>query len=128
MIIPTRSEVKPTDKTLRDKLPSTHQEAIIDHPLTNESAAPLVIPTIRIGMDEQSVERLLGSPRARRRGSDILQRLSAQFGIMGITEGEPGLLASQTERDFAIYDHPEGQYNVVYLNGKVVEVHRQPFP
>ncbi len=75
-------------------------------------------------MNRPEVERLLGAPRIARTGDEMARALAANLPEVAAK----GLLAEEAQKTYAIYDHPAGQYNLVYRDGRIIEVHAHPAP
>jgi hypothetical protein len=76
------------------------------------------VPVVLMGMRDVKVDKMLGKPKVKRRGAEIYAEL-AQAGQLSDEEAA---------KVHAIYDHPAGRYEIVYLDRRVVEIKRQPEP
>jgi hypothetical protein len=74
------------------------------------------VPTILMGMREAKVSQMLGKPKIRRKGEEIFAEL-AQSGQ---------LPEEEAAKVHAIYEHPAGRYELVFLDRRVVEIKKQP--
>jgi hypothetical protein len=90
--------------------------------LEGMAAAPSLIkkeagvPVITVGTPIAQVNKTLGKPMISRRGDDIFRELA--------------LAGKLSEEDAAkvhsIYQHPAGRYEIVSLEGRVIEIKTQP--
>ncbi|HID75293.1 MAG TPA: hypothetical protein EYP56_04775 [Planctomycetaceae bacterium] len=104
-------------------LPSRRRERVTGAAAATVDASELIeeeqkVPQVMMGMREAQVERMLGKPRVRRRGEEIFAEL-AQTGQLSEEEAA---------KVYAVYDHPAGRYEIVFLDRRVVEIRRQPSP
>jgi hypothetical protein len=74
------------------------------------------VPVITVGMRVDQVNKLLGKPKISRRGDDIYREL-AQAGKLS---------EEDAAKEYSIYEHPAGRYEIVLLEKRVVEVKSQP--
>lgn len=80
------------------------------------------VPVIVVGMAETRVRQLLGKPKSQRCLSTILRDVAANYSQIKSKLGQAG------RNEYAIFDHPAGEYNIVFRSGTVVEVYSQPSP
>jgi hypothetical protein len=74
------------------------------------------VPTVLMGMRDAKVDQMLGKPKVKRKGEQIFAEL-AQSGQ---------LPEEEAEKVHAIYEHPAGRYEIVFLDRRVVEIKKQP--
>ena len=74
------------------------------------------VPVITVGMRVDQVNKMLGRPTISRRGDDIYRAL-AQAGRLS---------EEDAAKEYSIYDHPAGRYELVSLDKRVIEVKSQP--
>jgi hypothetical protein len=74
------------------------------------------VPTVLMGMREAKINQMLGKPRVKRKGEEIFAEL-AQSGQ---------LPEEEAAKVHAIYEHPAGRYEIVFLDRRVVEIKKQP--
>jgi hypothetical protein len=79
---------------------------------------PKAVPVISLGMRMDMVNKLLGKPKIRRRGADIYREL-AQAGKLS---------EDDAAKEYLIYDHPAGRYELVAFDRRVIEIRNQPKP
>ncbi len=76
-------------------------------------------PTIAEGMSLDEVVKLLGKPAKRKQMSE----LAAQAKKQGKKFDAP---ADASKREYLVFQHAAGAYKLIFLDGKVVEIHSQP--
>ena len=76
-------------------------------------------PTISVGMTLEEVTKLLGKPAKRKRMSE----LAAQAKKQGKKFEAP---ADVSKREYLVFQHAAGEYKLIFLDDKVVEIHAQP--
>ena len=74
------------------------------------------VPVITVGMRVDQVNKLLGKPEICRRGDDIYREL-AQSGKLSEEEAA---------KEYSVYKHPAGRYELVSLEKRIIEVKTQP--
>ncbi|MFC1597420.1 hypothetical protein ACFL5Q_05715 [Planctomycetota bacterium] len=74
------------------------------------------VPIVSIGMRVDQVNKLLGKPTICRRGDDIYREL-AQAGK---------LPEEEAAKEYSVYDHPAGRYELVSLDKRIIEIKKQP--
>jgi len=74
------------------------------------------VPVISVGMRMDQVNKLLGKPKIRRRGDEIYREL-AQAGKLS---------EDDAAKEYSIYEHPAGRYELVSFDKRVVEIKTQP--
>jgi hypothetical protein len=74
------------------------------------------VPVVLMGMRDVAVEKMLGKPKIKRRGDQIYAEL-AQSGQLSEEEGA---------KEHAIFEHPAGRYELVFLDRRVVQIKKQP--
>ena len=74
------------------------------------------VPVISLGMRMDQVNKLLGKPKIARRGADIYREL-AQAGKLS---------EDDAAKEYLIYDHPAGRYELVAFDRRVIEIRNQP--
>jgi len=74
------------------------------------------VPVISMGMRMDQVNKLLGKPTIRRRGDDIYREL-AQAGKLS---------EEDASKEYLVYEHKAGRYELVSLDRQVVEIKKQP--
>jgi len=74
------------------------------------------VPVITVGMRLDQVNKLLGKPEIARRGADIYREL-AQAGQLSEEEAA---------KEYLIYKHPAGRYELVSLERRIIEIKTQP--
>lgn len=74
------------------------------------------VPVITVGMRVDQVNKLLGKPKICRRGEDIYREL-AQAGK---------LPEEEAAKEYSVYDHSAGRYELVSLDKRIVEIKKQP--
>lgn len=87
--------------------------------------ATLEAPTIAIGMDEGTVEGLLGRPKTRLAAGSVAAQLARDAPQVLQALQAMGNVA---EMEFAVYEHAVGPYQLVFYQGRVVQVFGQPSP
>jgi hypothetical protein len=78
--------------------------------------AEMKVPTVLMGMRDVKVDQMLGKPKVKRKGEEIFAEL-AQSGQ---------LPEEEAAKVHAIYEHPAGRYEIVFLDRRVVEIKKQP--
>lgn len=96
----------------RDKPRGEQYEATGAVPVDEEAAVPI----ISLGMRMDQVGKLLGKPKIARRGADIYREL-AQAGKLS---------EDDAAKEYLIYEHPAGRYELVAFDRRVVEIRKQP--
>jgi hypothetical protein len=76
------------------------------------------VPVISLGMRMDMVSKLLGKPKIRRRGADIYREL-AQAGKLS---------EDDAAKEYLVYEHPAGRYELVAFDRRVIEIRNQPKP
>ena len=74
------------------------------------------MPVITMGMRVEQINKVLGKPKVCRRGEDIY-REQAQAGKLS---------EEDAAKEYSIYDHPAGRYEIVTLERRVIEIKSQP--
>jgi hypothetical protein len=74
------------------------------------------VPVVSLGMLIAQVNKALGKPKISRRGDDIYREL-AQAGKLS---------EEDAAKVYSIYEHPAGRYELVSLDGRVIEIKTQP--
>jgi hypothetical protein len=74
------------------------------------------VPVVSVGMRMDQVTRMLGKPKIARRGEDIYREL-AQAGKLS---------EEDAAKEYLIYEHKAGRYELVVLDRHVVQVKAQP--
>ena len=74
------------------------------------------VPVITVGMRVDQVNKLLGKPEICRRGDDIYREL-AQSGKLSEEEAA---------KEYSVYKHPAGRYELVSLEKRIIEIKTQP--
>lgn len=74
------------------------------------------VPVVSLGMRTDQVTKLLGKPKIRRRGDDIYREL-AQAGKLS---------EEDAAKEYLVYEHKAGRYELVSLDRRVVEIKKQP--
>ena len=74
------------------------------------------VPVITVGMRVDQVNKLLGKPEICRRGNDIYREL-AQSGKLSEEEAA---------KEYSVYKHPAGRYELVSLEKRIIEIKTQP--
>jgi len=74
------------------------------------------VPVISLGMRMDQVNKLLGKPKIARRGADIYREL-AQAGKLS---------EDDAAKEYLIYEHPAGRYELVAFDRRVIEIRKQP--
>jgi len=74
------------------------------------------VPVISLGMRMDQVNKLLGKPKISRRGADIYREL-AQAGKLS---------EDDAAKEYLIYEHPAGRYELVAFDRRVIEIRKQP--
>jgi hypothetical protein len=83
-----------------------------------EAAKEAGVPEISLGMRMDQVNKLLGKPKIRRRGSEIYRELAVA-----------GKLSEEdAAKEYLIYEHAAGRYELVVYERRVVEIKGQPKP
>jgi len=83
---------------------------------------PKEIPVISVGMATNKVIALLGQPRSRMSGGELLSQFG-QVTAMGQGRGVRAL----TQREYWTFAHRAGLYQLIVVDGIVAEVHSQPW-
>ena len=96
----------------RDKPKGEQYEATT----TAEIGKATAVPVISLGMRMDQVNKLLGKPKIARRGADIYREL-AQAGKLS---------EDDAAKEYLIYEHPAGRYELVAFEKRVVEIRKQP--
>jgi len=76
-------------------------------------------PVITVGMTMEEVTRLLGAPSRKMGGGNLLSMFEN-------VSGSASAISRMSSRTFCVYDHPAGKYELVFMGGRVIEVHSQP--
>jgi hypothetical protein len=74
------------------------------------------VPVITVGMRVDQVNKLLGKPTICRRGDEIY-REAAQAGQLSEEEAA---------KEYSVYEHAAGRYEVVVLDRRIVQIKKQP--
>jgi hypothetical protein len=74
------------------------------------------VPVISLGMRMDMVNKLLGKPKIARRGADIY-REAALAGKLS---------EDDAAKEYLIYEHPAGRYDLVAFERRVIEIRNQP--
>ena len=107
-------------KLLRSKSNKPQAERIEKH---------LLPPAIKVGMSTDEVINLLGEPTAKtstseaRKKKDEYQKAHGLDSVRIIITREGEV---PEDKEYLTFKHPAGDYNLVILNGSVIEVFSQP--
>jgi hypothetical protein len=87
-------------------------------PLIPGQKGPKGTPIVSLGMSMEQVNGMLGRPKVSRRGSEIFAELAAQ--------GK--LSEEEAAKEYCIYQHPAGRYELVFYERRVVQIRAAPKP
>ena len=76
-------------------------------------------PTITVGMSTSEVIRLLGQPDQKMGGGDMMKMFAS-------VSGSASAMSSLSSREYWVYHHPAGKYQLVIRGGMVDELYSHP--